>query len=131
MTVGGKQIEESIVIKIQKHGSPTHIRMSCVVKPGFPSYVIEHFTLIFVEGVVIVRIRRDENVGLAIVVVVANSQPHVGLFGSVAAAGDTPRQRVFLEFSITLVVVEVVETRIIGHENVRTTIAIEVLKQHS
>src|ERR1700682_250018 len=109
MAVGGKQIAEAIVVEIQKHGSPTHIRMGGVVQPGFSGHVVEHVTLIFVESVVIVGIRRDKNVGFAIVVVVSDRQSHVGLLRSVTAARNAPRQRVFLEFPVTLVVVEVVE----------------------
>src|SRR5882672_2756872 len=118
MAIGGEQIAEAIVVEIQKHGSPAHIRMGGVVQPGFSGHIVEHVTLIFIESVMVVGIRRDENVGLAIVVVVSDRQSHVGLLGSITAAGNAPRQRVFLEFPVTLVVVEVVEAGIVGHQDV-------------
>src|SRR5437867_8015523 len=116
------------MVVVKKQSPPTHKRKGRIIKPGFTSHVVEKVTPIFIKRVMVLRISGDEDIRLAIVVIIAGRNPHVGLLDSILTAGDAFHQRLLSELTVPLVSIKIVKAGIVGDQNVRSSVTVQVLE---
>src|SRR5260370_13370752 len=130
VAVGDKQIEPSVVVDVQKARAPAEKGDGRLRDAHLVAYVSE-------VGVAIVAVERavgDGEGGVieideAIVGIVARGDSHAGslaaaLVQSIAAGGAG-----ILEGAVALVEIKIVWRRVVGHQQVRTAVAIDIDEQ--
>src|SRR5947199_6846635 len=128
VTVGGEQIQPSIVVKIRKKSTPTKKRMRRRSNAGFAGYIEEQLlACVVVEREVILRKSSYEQVHGSIVVVVPNRNAHVGLCFCFDRIGNAPGFASLLEFSVAQIVIQVISAAVVGHDQIRLPVIIEIL----
>src|SRR5450759_2129939 len=86
VTVGDEKIEPSVIVHIEKSGSPADVRIARLANSGSPAHVIEFLGAhVAVEGIGLLFEVRKEKAEAAAVVVVTPIDPHISEFHAFTA----------------------------------------------
>ena len=92
VAIGHPQIEVAIVVIVEKTRAKSHVRPPRTRQGSFRANIRKGaIAFVAIEGIVLVFKMRGEQIGMAVVVVVAPSYPHARLDLSAAAIGQAGR----------------------------------------
>src|SRR5262245_27705891 len=128
MAVGSKQVTPAVVVVVQEDRAPSEKRHGNLLKSGLPGYVAKELSLVPEQRVMVFGVGGNEQIRSAVVVGVADGNSHIRLFYAIGTAGDPHRERVLFEFASAQIAVKIVEASVIGDEDIRTAVSIQVLK---
>ena len=130
VTVGYQQIEVAIVVKVKEPRAKAHVRPPDTPQGRFGADIRKGaVALVAIEGIVLVFKMRGEQVGPAVVVVVAPSHPHARLDLSAAAVGQAGWEGAVGKATIAAIAIKKVRARVVGYEQVGPAIGVGVRKQ--
>src|ERR1700676_5193687 len=66
---------------------------------------------------------------MSVVLIVSNGEPHIGRLASVAVERESAFVTVVLEGAVSLINVQIVRRGVVGHQEVRLTVVVDVGKQ--
>src|SRR6266480_2669741 len=107
MAIGNKQINPTVIVVVEKLGTPTDIRETYSSDIGSVGNIGERIvTIVVEEGVVVVIEVSFEYVQLAIMIIVSHGNAHASLFTAILINGRTGVEPDLLECSISVIVVK-------------------------
>src|SRR5260370_22555635 len=127
MPIGEKNVEESIIVIVQKTRTPTE-KWNCHVRhAGSEAYIGKAgVSVVAVQRVVVVGEIRDAEVDSSVAVVIADRNPHSGLFSTLVIQSESREVTDVLERAVMLVVVEVFRDGIIRNQQVNPAVIIDI-----
>jgi hypothetical protein len=129
MAVDLEDIQPSIVVVVDKSGAPAQEREACLGKAGAITYIGKAgVAVVVVEHLVVVRKVGVEDIELAVVVVISHGQPHRSYFASVLVDGKARIVTGVLKSPVALVDIEIVRRRVVGHQQIRLAVVVDVHK---
>ena len=127
VTVGDEEVEKSVIIEIEEAGAPTEERYGGKAKTGTEGDVGKcGGAIVAVESFVVVGKRGDEQIQLAIAIVIAESDAHGGLRAALFAECETGCVADVLEGTVSAIAIEIVGAGIIGDGEVGPAVVVEV-----
>ena len=127
VTVGDEEVEKSIIIEIEEAGAPTEKRYGGMAKTGLEGDVREcGAAIVPVESFVVVGKRGDEEIQLAVAIVIAESDAHGGLRAAFFAKCETRCVADVLKSTVSAIAIEIVGAGIIGDGEVGPAVVVEV-----
>ena len=132
MPLRDEQILPPIIVIVQKSNSPTR------VQKGHPPYPT-HITIVSEAGIPAVVIKRvflvgkigNDKIRHAVVIVVLKVNSHSGVGPAIAVNRDLCSQTDLFKCAITLIAIEKLKHRVIGHHNVDLAVAIVVCDRNA
>ena len=132
MAVGNKNVQESIVVEIEKTGTPAKERYHGISETNAKGNVREiAIAVIAIEWLVVVRECGDEEIDSAIAIVVADGDPHRCLSAPLFAERNPRTVASILECPVMMIPVQVVCRRIVGNNEIYPAIVVNVNKDGS
>src|ERR1017187_3552412 len=121
-----EDVRPPIVVQIEDAVSPTGKAGLDAESCSVSDIVEVTLTVISIQDVVVIGKVGFENVEMPVCVVIPNPISHAGLFGSIVAQRDTPRDGLFNEGSVMLVHEEEAGSGVARHVNIGPAILVEV-----
>ena len=122
------EVEHAVAVDVEAGGAEAGHRPARVDQAGLAAAVVEQpVAVVQVERVVLADEVREEDVGRAVAVEVADRDAHAGLRASIAVEGGAREHRVLDEGAVALVEPQVVRHLVVGDVEVDETVAIEVV----
>ncbi len=127
MSVDQEEILPAIIVEVDKSIAPAHVALGAPGNARGDRRIVKvHASVVAIEGGVLnVEMRKQQRHAPG-VRIVAESNPHVGLFESVFVRRYTGSQGHVLEFSRAVAVVEIVRLAIVGHEEIELPVIVEI-----
>src|SRR6185503_16246287 len=127
MAVGEKQIQQAIVVIVEKSCSPAEKRNGGIRNSGRIAHIREAgIPVISVERVVVIRKIGDAEVDAPVSVVIAYRNPHRCLFAAFIVKRKSRKIADVLECAVVLVAVKILWDRIVGDQQIRPAIVVYI-----
>src|ERR1700674_5533161 len=127
VAVGNEQIDPTVVVVIEKLSSPAYIRKAYRGHSGIVGNIGERIASnVAVKDIVFIVEVGNEYIEPAVVIIVAHSDAHAALLGTVSVDRHTRFESDLAKRTIPVVVVEIVRRRVVGYENIHPSVSIKV-----
>ena len=125
--VGHEQVQPAVVVVVEEPGAPPEKRQRRRAQAEPPGHVLETaIAEVAAQRVGIVREVGDERVHAAVVVVVAQRQPHPRLFAPFLVQREPGREAGFLERALARVPIQIVRRGVVDDEQIEIAVIVHV-----
>src|SRR5260370_1508870 len=132
VAVGDEDVEQAIVVKIQKTGAPGKERNRRIAEAGAKRHVGKICAaIIAIERFVVVGKRGDEKVEFAIAIVIAHADAHGSLRTAFFIDGKAAEVADVFEGAVVAIAIEVVGRGIVGDEEIEPAVIVETTEARS
>ena len=127
MPVGYEDVEPAIVVHVKKARSPLHQGIAWLADLGTQTDIVKSpCGRIAIQGIGLIGEGGYENVEQATVVIVAKIDSHIALRLSGTAESNAREGAYLCEGAVMTVVVQVVRSRVVGHEQIGPAVVVVV-----
>src|ERR1700674_3701875 len=127
VAIGDENIEETVIVEVEEAGSPCEKWNRGVAEAGAEGNVGEiSAAVVAVKGLVIVGEGGDEEVKLAVAIVIADADAHGSLCAAFFVNGEAAEVAYVLERAVVAVAVEIVRSGVVGDDQVQPAIVVEI-----
>src|SRR5437868_14679761 len=127
MPIGHEDVDEAIVVIVEKAGPPSEKGNRRFRNAGTEGDIAKiSVPIISIQGVVIIREVRDIQIDFAVAIVVAYGNSHRGLLARIPIDGESGQITYVLKGAIVAVAIEVLGNRVVRDHQIDPTIIINV-----